>query len=245
MKKILLFFYSFYFFPAAIIMLLYGLVQMKKALKIQEKEGFDAAQAFIRTKSPSFSRKIFSAFGCQPEIIGKDKLPKDENYIIVMNHQSFLDPMLLLGFIAEDLFLLAKEELEKIPFYKEAMQLFCITIDRHNPSKAVKSLRKILEFLKNGKNIGIFPEGTRSKDGSLGNFAEGSLKIAHKSRKKVVPVLINGSGDAMPKGSWVVRPAKVKAIIMDPVDAGEFKVYQEYESYIRDQMEKGLSELKG
>ncbi|HOO31799.1 MAG TPA: lysophospholipid acyltransferase family protein [Thermotogota bacterium] len=244
MKKIMLFFYSFYFFPAAIIALIYGYIQMKRALKIANRDGFDAAQEFIRRKSPAFARICFTLFGIHPEIKDAEKIPMDENFIVVMNHQSFLDPMLLLGYLTPDIFLLAKEELEKIPFYKEAMQLFCITIDRNNPSKAVKSLRRILEFLKNGKKIGIFPEGTRSIDGSLGKFAEGSLKIAYKSKKKVIPVLIDGSGDAMPKGSWIVRPAKVTALVTDSVNAKDFNTFEEYEEFIRCQMEKGLKTIR-
>ena len=244
MNKITFFFYTIYYFIAAFILLLYGYVQLKKAIKIEKSQSREASQKFIRKRSPAFSRKLFTWCGIHPEIRNSDNIPHNDNYVICMNHQSYLDPMLILGYISEHIFLLAKEELNKPPFFKEAMQLFCITIDRDNPKNAVKALRKILEYLKNGESIGIFPEGTRTKDGTIAPFAPGGLKIAYKSKKKLIPVVIDGTGEAMPRKSWIVRPAKVTAIILDPIQPNQFETYEEYESTIHKNMQVALDSLR-
>ena len=244
MNKIAFFFYKIYYFFAAIILLLYGYVQLKKALKIEKNKGKEAAQSYIRKRSPAFSRKLFTWCGIHPKIQDIENLPDKDNYIICMNHQSYLDPMLVLGYISENIFLLAKEELNHAPFFKEAMQLFCITIDREDPKNAVKALRKILEFLKAGECIGIFPEGTRTKDGLIAPFAPGSLKIAYKSKKPLLPVVVDGTGNAMPKKSWIVRPANVQAIILKPVHPDAYDSYELYESTIHQSMQEALNKLR-
>jgi len=244
MNKIAFFFYAIYYFVAAVILLLYGYIQLKKALRIEKKEGREASQRYIRKRSPAFSRKLFTWFGIHTKIKNLENIPIEGNYIICMNHQSYLDPMLLLGYVSENLFLLAKEELNRAPFFKEAMQLFCITIDRDNPKNAVKALRRILEYLKAGECIGIFPEGTRTKDGLIAPFAPGGLKIAHKSKKKLIPVVVDGTGDAMPRKSLIVCPAKVQATILDPILPDEFESYEAYELAIHQRMQKALDDLK-
>lgn len=244
MRKIAFFFYTIYYFFAAAILLLYGYIQLKKALKIEKNQGKEAAQKYIRKRSPAFSRKLFTWCGIQPLIKNPENIPDDDNYIICMNHQSYLDPMLVLGFISEKIYLLAKEELNRAPFFKEAMQLFCITIDREDPKNAVKALRKILEYLKNGESIGIFPEGTRTKDGLIAPFAPGSLKIAYKSKKRLIPVVVDGTGAAMPRKSWIVRPAKVQAIILDPIHPDAHEQYEQYESTVHQSMQNALDKIR-
>ena len=244
MNKIAFFFYSIYYFIAAAIVLLYGYVQLKKAIKIEKKQSRKASQDYIRKRSPAFSRKLFTWSGIHPEIRNIENIPNDDNYVICMNHQSYLDPMLILGYISENIFLLAKEELNNPPFFKEAMQLFCITIDRDNPRNAVKALRRIMEYLKKGESIGIFPEGTRTRDGTIAPFAPGGLKIAYKCKKKLVPIVIDGTGKAMPRKSWIVRPAKVTATILEPIHPNQFEQYEDYESAIHHQMQAGLNDLR-
>jgi 1-acyl-sn-glycerol-3-phosphate acyltransferase len=244
MKKIAFFFYTIYYFVAAVIILLYGYIQLKKALKIKEKEGGEAAQRYIRKRSPAFSRKLFTWCGIHPQIENIENIPSEDNYIICMNHQSYLDPMLVLGYISEKIFFLAKEELNRAPFFKEAMQLFCITIDREDPKNAVKALRKILEYLKKGECIGLFPEGTRTKDGLIAPFAPGSLKIAYKSKKQLIPVVVDGTGKAMPRKSWIVRPAKVDAVILNPIHPEDFETYELFESEIHQRMQMTLDQVR-
>lgn len=244
MNKIAFFFYAIYYFVAAVILLLYGYIQLRKALKIEKKEGREASQKYIRSRSPAFSRKLFTWCGIHPKIENLDKIPVEDNYIICMNHQSYLDPMLILGYISEKIFLLAKEELNRAPFFKEAMQLFCITIDRENPKNAVKALRRILEYLKAGECIGIFPEGTRTKDGLIAPFAPGGLKIAYKSKKMLIPVVVDGTGNAMPKKSWIIRPTKVWATILEPVHPEDFETYELFESTIHQRMQRALDDLR-
>jgi 1-acyl-sn-glycerol-3-phosphate acyltransferase len=73
------------------------------------------------------------------------------------------------------------------------------------------------ENLKKGISMVIFPEGTRSKDGILGDFKPGSLKLAIKAGAPVIPVTLNGSVNILPKKGFIIRPTEVKIIISPPV----------------------------
>jgi 1-acyl-sn-glycerol-3-phosphate acyltransferase len=98
--------------------------------------------------------------------------------------------------------------------------------------------------LKKGECIGLFPEGTRTKDGLIAPFAPGSLKIAYKSKKQLIPVVVDGTGKAMPRKSWIVRPAKVHAVILNPIHPEEFEAYELFESEIHQRMQMTLDQVR-
>jgi 1-acyl-sn-glycerol-3-phosphate acyltransferase len=74
-----------------------------------------------------------------------------------------------------------------------------------------------VEALKEGDGLGIFPEGWITKDGSLREFQTGVIRLAMKTRAKIVPIAIVGGAEAYPRGAWIPRPKKVKICIGDPV----------------------------
>ena len=89
---------------------------------------------------------------------------------------------------------IAKKELSMFPFLKHWMWVLdCVFVDRKKKNGSRSSLHEAIEMVKSGRSLVIFPEGTRSKDGKLGEFKGGAMKIAMESGAKVVPVLIEGS----------------------------------------------------
>ena len=89
---------------------------------------------------------------------------------------------------------IAKKELKSIPVLSDWMYVLdCVFVDRKNKDGARSSLHDAIEMVKNGRSLVIFPEGTRSKNGQLGKFKGGAMKIAMETGAKVVPVLIEGS----------------------------------------------------
>jgi len=95
--------------------------------------------------------------------------------------------------------------------------LGCVFIDRNDARQSLRMLNQAAERLKEGHSLVIFPEGTRSKDGIVGQFKSGSLKIALKANVPIIPVTINGSIDIMPKGSSFIKSADVEIIISPPL----------------------------
>jgi 1-acyl-sn-glycerol-3-phosphate acyltransferase len=142
--------------------------------------------------------------------------------VLVANHQSVVDIPMLLAAFPRPVRFLAKRELGEIPLFGKAMaaagNLF---IDRDDPRDAVRMLREAGAGLRDGWLMVVFPEGTRSGDGSIGEFRPGAFYIARKSGAPVVPVYIDGGNRAIPKGGFRVRPAGLLVRVLPPLSAGE------------------------
>lgn len=125
---------------------------------------------------------------------GQEKIPVDEPVIFTPNHAGAFDiPAIVLTAPNSPIFM-AKKELGKIPFLKSWMDAVdCVFVDRANKESAHSSLQQAIDAVADGRSLVIFPEGTRSKDGQLGEFRGGAMKIAMETGAKVVPVLIEGT----------------------------------------------------
>ena len=109
------------------------------------------------------------------------------------NHQSMLDIVAFYGPANLSASILAKAEVKKIPIINLwCYALECVFIERQSPHETVKAILRGVERLKNGKAMLIFPEGTRSKTGQIGELKSGSLKLATRSKAIIVPITIKG-----------------------------------------------------
>jgi 1-acyl-sn-glycerol-3-phosphate acyltransferase len=152
---------------------------------------------------------------------GMENLPSG-GAVLVANHQSIVDIPMLLSAFPRPVRFLAKRELGEIPLFGKAMaaagNLF---IDRDDPRDAVRMLREAGARLRDGRLVVVFPEGTRSGDGSIGEFRPGAFYLAQKSGAPVVPVYIDGGCRAVPKGGFRVRPAELLVRVLPPLSPGE------------------------
>ncbi|WP_083528285.1 lysophospholipid acyltransferase family protein [Alkalithermobacter thermoalcaliphilus] len=123
------------------------------------------------------------------EIIGLDKVPQNEHIIFASNHKSLLDPVFIGIYMPRKVHYMAKKELFKNKFFGYILKnLGVFPVDR---SKAdISTIKTALRILKDGKAIGIFPEGTRTKGEGLGKAKAGTAMLAIKGKCKVVPVSI-------------------------------------------------------
>jgi 1-acyl-sn-glycerol-3-phosphate acyltransferase len=127
-------------------------------------------------------------------------------YIFMCNHQSALDIFALLSALPLSFKWIAKRELFFIPFFGWTMKRAgYISLDRKNPREALKAIDEAARKIKEGMNIIIFPEGTRSKDGSLLPFKKGGFSLALRARVPIVPVGILGTSRLQPKGSFIPK----------------------------------------
>jgi 1-acyl-sn-glycerol-3-phosphate acyltransferase len=120
------------------------------------------------------------------------------------NHQSALDIFSLLNSLPVQFKWIAKRELFYIPFLGWAMKRAgYISLDRKHPREAIKAMDDAAKKIREGTNIIIFPEGTRSKDGHLLPFKKGGFSLALRAKVPIVPVGISGSNRLQPKGSFI------------------------------------------
>lgn len=149
---------------------------------------------------------------------GADRIP-DGPVIITPNHQSFLDGLFVMSFLKyrdiKNTYFYAKEQHVRQPFIKfMAATHNVIVMDMSNLKD---SIQKMGEALKKKKNIIIFPEGTRTPDGKLGEFKKTFAILSKELNVPVVPVSIKGAYQAMPKGRKIPKPHKVQVEFLDPI----------------------------
>lgn len=156
-------------------------------------------------------------------VTGAEKLTPGRSYIYMPNHQSNADIPLLLGRLPVQFRWLAKAELFKIPIFGRAMHgVGYISIDRSNRKSAFESLARAARTIRDGTSVLIFPEGTRSRDGRLLSFKKGGFVLAVDSGVPIVPVIIRGTRNIIPKGHFMIRPAPVTMQILDPVETADY-----------------------
>jgi len=156
--------------------------------------------------------------GSSIQVNGIENVPKAGGVLFVANHQSNFDIPIMIGHVPRDKGFIAKMELAKVPAFSRWMKYVgCIFINRGDPRQSLTAINDAAEQLKAGHSLVIFPEGTRSADGTVGPFKAGGLKLAMKARVPIVPVTISGSKNIMPKGSSLIRSAQVKVIISPPL----------------------------
>jgi|LGVF01.1.fsa_nt_gb 1-acyl-sn-glycerol-3-phosphate acyltransferase len=187
--------------------------------KNYENRGYEEKLKLLAYKRANkWSKQLNFIAGGKIEVLGIENIPKDDSFLIVSNHQSNFDIPILLGTIEYPLAFIAKIETKKIPIISTWMRFMkCLFIDRENFRQSVKVINEGAKLLASGYNYVIFPEGTRSRDGSLGDFKPGSIKMAMKAKKSIIPVSINGSIDMMKKGQIKIIPSRVVVTIHEPI----------------------------
>lgn len=231
LKQLKKFFYELYFCILFIGYTVYGTIVMNKALKIRENVSEEECQEFIRPRAVNFFKRCFKWLFLNVSIEGKENITEDK-YMIVANHQSYLDVPLIAGFVDESVYFIAKEELKKLPLFGKGITLLGLFIDREDPRKAVVSIRKIIEMIKSGKRVLLFPEGTRSTDGNLLPFKKGTMRIPMMAKAKILPIAIIGTELSWPKGRIFPQRSNIKVKILPIVDSTEYKTEEELSELI-------------
>ncbi|MBN1603881.1 MAG: 1-acyl-sn-glycerol-3-phosphate acyltransferase [Chitinispirillaceae bacterium] len=174
------------------------------------------ARLFVRF----WNDQILGVAGIKVIVNGKEKLDKNKRYVFISNHQSGLDIPILFKGISENICFIAKKELFMIPVFGWGLySTGHIWIDRGNARKAHRSIENAVKRLKKDNvSLILFPEGTRSSDGKVAPFKQGSFSLALKAGVSVVPVGIRGAVDLLPKKSIFVNQGTVCLDICDPVE---------------------------
>lgn len=165
-----------------------------------------------------WARLILEICRVKVEVDGAENLEPDRTYVVASNHQSLFDTPIVFAYLPISFRILYKKSLNRIPFL--GWHLFLsghIGVERENPSKARESLEHAAERIRNGTSVVVFPEGTRSYDGTMRTFKKGSFRLAIKARTPVVPMTIIDSHRVMRRGEVTVHPRTVKLVIDCPI----------------------------
>ncbi|MGD9159214.1 MAG: lysophospholipid acyltransferase family protein, partial [Desulfobacteraceae bacterium] len=118
-----------------------------------------------------------------------------------------------------------------------------ISIERKDRKKAIRSLRQAAERIRSGVSVMIFPEGTRSPDGNIGDFKKGGFVLAYDAGVPIIPVVLNGTWSIMSKDSLRIRPGNVTLSVLPPVYVTDYSKTDK-PKLIKDVKEKILKEFE-
>lgn len=191
-----------------------------------------------------FFIRIFSILLWRVEVKNKSKFQLDNN-IIVANHQSYLDILWIYSFMPyrwrKHLYVAVKHEMRWLRFFLPGIHF--IFVDREG-AKYIPILKAEADILRQGESLIIFPEGTRSPNGKIGEFRTGAAFLAHSLKKDLIPLTIDGSYDAYPRHKRLPRlfiKKKAKMIIHDKIQPENFNTNDELNKKMREVIESGLN----
>jgi 1-acyl-sn-glycerol-3-phosphate acyltransferase len=170
-----------------------------------------------------FWRVQFESSRTRLYVTGREKFERGETYVVMSNHESWMDIPALFGAVPPSLRMVSKIGLMQVPILGRAMANGgFIFVDRKNRSRAIRQLERAKERLAEGISVWIAPEGTRSRDGTIGPFKKGGFYLARELNKPILPVFIEGAREVMPPdGLWVRPNRSITVHFCDPIPAIE------------------------
>ena len=148
--------------------------------------------------------------GADITYIGREQIPKDQAVLYICNHNSYFDILLTYSQCPDLTGYVAKSEMLRYPLLRDWMKrLYCLFLDRTDIRAGLQTILTGIDHIKNGISICIFPEGTRSRDGKMQPFKEGSMKMATKTGCAIVPIAISNSAEIMENHFPKIRPCRV------------------------------------
>jgi 1-acyl-sn-glycerol-3-phosphate acyltransferase len=154
---------------------------------------------------------------CRERLERRELLPAEGPALLCVNHQSFLDIPLVAHLTRRHVCFVARDSLAQSRFLAWVMRHSgAVLVRRGKPDRA--ALREMLAHLERGDLVAVFPEGTRTRDGSLGELRAGALLAARQAGVPVYPVGIRGAFEAWPRESPLPRPRPIAARVGEPID---------------------------
>jgi 1-acyl-sn-glycerol-3-phosphate acyltransferase len=181
---------------------------------------------------------------------GRHHVPSQGGGMLLSTHQSGLDPILVGLACNRNLNFLARSTLFKNPAFSFFLKIVdSIEIDRERGG--LSGLREMLSRLRSGKVVLLFPEGTRTQDGSIGVVKPGFFPIAKRSDVPLIPVAIVGAFECMPKGSKWIFPKPIAVVFGKPIPPEDYRNWTEEQAVravaasLGDLYQRGKNSIEG
>jgi 1-acyl-sn-glycerol-3-phosphate acyltransferase len=164
-----------------------------------------------------WSRAILWTAGVKVRVHGMEKLASAGTFIFVCNHVSLFDILALVGWLPRNNFI-AKAELFKIPIFGPGIRVLgTVPIERANQKAAFSSYDTAAGRIRGGSSVVVFPEGTRGREYAIRPFKKGPFVLAIKAGAPIVPVVVYGTIEILPKGRLLMHPGVIDVYVLDPV----------------------------
>ncbi len=160
------------------------------------------------------ARLIFVFWGMRPSMRGLEHLPRDGAYVLAANHASYIDGVLLFAHLPQPHSFAIKVEIAAFaPLRFFLTRIGMRFVDRFDAHKNVTQTRRLIELLRRGTRLAFFPEGTFQREPGLLPFRLGAFRVASIAQVPVIPLVIRGSREVLPAGSWLPRLGKLEIVV--------------------------------
>jgi 1-acyl-sn-glycerol-3-phosphate acyltransferase len=180
-------------------------------------------------------------------ITGREHIDTNQVYVIVSNHQSLAD-IPLLSHLKLDTKWLAKVELFRVPLFGWMLRMAGdVPVDRAAPRQGARALLQCAKYLRQRCSVVFFPEGGRSPDGEVQPFNEGAFQLAIREQVPILPVVVEGTGKALPSQTWVwgnSRDIQLRVLEAIPVEGRGVKESAALRDAVRQKIVDELSSLR-
>ncbi len=154
--------------------------------------------------------------------VGLQHIEPQQSYVVVANHQSTYDILLIYGYLPLDFKWVMKIELRKVPFVGFACEkMGHIYVDRRNRKASILAMQEAKDKLVGGNSVVFFPEGTRSNGAHLLPFKKGAFRMARDLQLPILPVSISGADYILPSGGLKIRPGKITMSFHQPISVDQ------------------------
>ena len=187
----------------------------KELLAARKKGDFEREREFILKSTKCWGNHFVKIFDIELNVTGKENLPESGPVVFAANHQGYADIPITCAVLDKFQFaFVAKDNLEKVPLYgRWIREIRSVFIKRDDARASLRAIDEGIALIENGFSLMIFPEGTRSRGGPMGEFKKGSLRLATKPGVPVIPVSINGSHRIFEDSGYIKSGAKVDITI--------------------------------
>lgn len=175
-------------------------------------------RVFLRIAHRLWAPVLLWTTGASITMLDRDKIDFTKPQIFIFNHQSTLDIIITLKVVPIPFYFIAKRSLLYVPVLGWfLLAIGTVLVDRGRTEKAVETLKRAGQMIRDGKSIVAFPEGSRSDDGSIYPFKKGAFVVAIEAGVPIVPVTIEGSHKTMAKNTFRVRPEPICIKFGEPI----------------------------
>jgi 1-acyl-sn-glycerol-3-phosphate acyltransferase len=173
-----------------------------------------AADRLVR----GWCRLTLDLAGCRPRVAGLEHLRGRQPAVLVANHESYLDAVVLLAALRADFRFVAKRELLRVPLVGTVIRrVQHLAVERADPGRSARDAERATGLLRAGVSLLFFPEGTFVAGRGLLPFRLGAFKAAVEAGRPVVPVAILGTREILPAEAWLPRPGRPGVVVCAPL----------------------------
>jgi 1-acyl-sn-glycerol-3-phosphate acyltransferase len=183
------------------------------------RKAFGSSDEVVRDLTKEWALGLSSRMQIDVRTYGADAVDWSVPYVLMANHQSYLDVLALYTALPRCFGIVAKKGLFGVPLFGGVMRaLGCVPVDRTKRAEAMRVMRETAEEVRrNERTIAIFPEGTRGSGECIGKLKKGPFHLAELAKLPTLPIGIRGTAALMPRANTGIRPGVVEVHVGRPI----------------------------